>query len=122
MVASSEGHEGPGKEAVSRPASRSESEASGTTNVASKELSVERFSESDPQRSRRIAEVDGEAGAFLSDLGYRMQRPEDLDATEWRRLQRDVAERQGWNEATSNVFKGILRLGVSTPPRSKRVL
>jgi len=122
MVASSEGDKGPGKEALSVSASRSVDEASRTSDVASKELSVERFSESDPQRSARIAEVDGEASSFLSGLGYRMLRPEDMDTGEWRRLQRYGAEREGWNETTSNVFKGILRLGLRTPPRSKRVL
>jgi len=122
MVTSSEGHEGPGKEATSRASSRSESQTSGASNVASEVVPVERFSESDPQRSRRIAEIDGEASAFLSNLGYRMQRPDDMDAGEWRRLQRHGAERAGWNEATSDVFEGILRLGVPTPPRSKRVL
>jgi len=122
MASSSEGHEGSGKESDSESVVSASDKGSGGSVVASEDLQYERFGADDPQRSERIAAVDGQAGAFLSELGFRMRRPEIVDPEQWRRFHRDAREREGWNQATSDVFKGILRLGNSAPPRSRRIL
>lgn len=122
MASQSESDKGFGKGEVAQPPVSDPNKGSGGVVVASEDVQFERFSSDDPQRAERIAAVDGEAGSFLSELGFRMRRPENLDPEQWRRFHRDARERESWNQASSDVFKGILRLGHATPPRSRRIL
>jgi len=122
MATQSESNPRSGEGSVEKPSSQSTSGQGRGTDVAPEVVPPERFSADDPQRSESIAAIDGEAGAFLSRVGLRATRPEELAPSEWRALQGYAAERERWNAATSDVFSGILRLGNTVPPRSKRVL
>ena len=76
----------------------------------------------DPLRASRLAKATEQTNQFLQSVGLKGLRSERLDEGSERQLYRDAAEREKWSQTAQDVYSGLLRLGVKTPPRSTRVL
>ena len=80
------------------------------------------FSEFDPFRATRTAQVISETQAFLDPLGKTLTGTEGLNEDQLRSLSADAQERAQWSQAGQDAFTSLLRLGSTIPPRGKRVL
>jgi len=122
MVTQSEGDKEFGKGDVAASVVRSAPESGAGSDLETPLLPDQYFGPDDAQRADRIASLDGEADTLLSSVGLRVVRPEGLDDGQLRSLQGYAEQRARWNQATSDVFTGLLRLGNKPPARSRRVL
>ena len=80
------------------------------------------FSEFDPFRASRISTLRSETQAFSELVGKEITGFEDATPDELQQFYKDAEERAGWPKARQDAFKGFVRLGFGTPPRSKRIL
>ena len=94
----------------------------GTTDVEARELPPAPFSEFDPFRADRYRSLNRETQTFLGELGAEAVGIEGLDENQLRSLQADAEERERWQPARQDAFRGILRLGAAVPSRDKRLL
>jgi len=122
MASSSEGDKGFGEGKVEKSSVSTEPSPSKGPELPPEVLPAQYFTSDDPQRAERLSQVDGEAGSILSSVGLRLRRSDGMDPRELRNLHADARQRSQWNNATADVFKGVLRLGNRVPPRSRRVL
>ena len=94
----------------------------GTTDLEARELPPAPFSEFDPFRTDRYRALNRETQTFLGELGAEAVGIEGLDENQLRSLQEDAEERERWQPARQDAFRGILRLGAAVPSRDKRLL
>ena len=94
----------------------------GSTELETKELSPAPFSEFDPFRTDRYRALNRETQTFLGELGAEAVGIEGLNEDQLRSLQEDAEERERWQPARQDAFRGIIRLGAAVPPRDKRLL
>lgn len=92
------------------------------TDVEAIYVQPEPWSEGDPLRANRIAEARSQTDSFLEEIRATGNGYGDLPPGQYRRLSEDAQERARWTKARSDAFRGILRLGIGTPSRFKRVL
>lgn len=90
--------------------------------LETKELQFEPFSEQDPFRTTRIAEVVDETHTFLSNIQSEAVGFQELNESQLRALSQDAAQRSLWDKARTDAFTGVLRLAKPIPPRANRVL
>lgn len=96
--------------------------SSRSVSVESAKQRIEPFSDDDTQYSARARALVSETAGLLDQVhaqpaGFNGATPEQLA-----NLYKDANERALWNQARQDGFLSILRLGLPTPPRSKRIL
>ena len=94
----------------------------GSVDMATNDSEIQPFSEHDPFRTARIDTIDSQTRAFLQGLQVEPAGLEAADDDQLKQFYQDVKEREGWSEARTEAFQGVLRLARPVPPRSKRIL
>lgn len=92
------------------------------TDLATPETQFTPFGDDDPYRPERSLALSREIDSFFAPMGGRGVGYGDVDAAQLTRLSKDAEERSRWPETTQDGFRGLLRLGRPTPPRSARIL
>ena len=95
---------------------------SGSTDLESKKLEYEHFSDDDPYGPARVTALRSETAELLEPLSLEADGFERATSKQLRNLQQDAMERAKWTKARQDGFTAVLRLGRKTPTRSERVL
>jgi tRNA/tmRNA/rRNA uracil-C5-methylase (TrmA/RlmC/RlmD family) len=122
MATQNEMHQESGNEKAEKDNQSTELQTSASSDLESREQRIEPFTDNDPYLPSRITETRSETEALLSGLSIKPVGFENVNRKQAKRLYEDAIERAGWSQARQDAFNGILRLGTSIPPRSKRVL
>jgi len=93
-----------------------------TSDMAPEVVDIVPFSENDPFRATRISETVGQTASLLSEVQMEASGFQGATTEQFAALSRDAEERASWSQTRQDGFVGLLRLGKSTPPRSKRIL
>jgi hypothetical protein len=96
--------------------------SNGSADLATTEQQPAPFSEFDPFRASRIAALNSETAAFCELVGVEPTGLENATEAELRQFYKDAEERAGWSQTRQDVFAGFVRMGLPTPPRTKRIL
>ena len=122
MASQDEVHQKPGNAQDNKSDKSDGSSDTRGTELEAKELPPAPFSEFDPFRTDRYRALNRETQTFLGELGAEAVGIEGLNEDQLRSLQEDAEERERWQPARQDAFRGILRLGAAVPSRDKRLL
>ena len=93
-----------------------------STDVASSVVEPEPFADDDPYRAARIAQINGETTALLSEVQITPTGLQDSTTKELRGFYKDAESRAAWSETRKDEFAGLLRLCKPVPSRGRRIL
>ena len=122
MASQNEVHSESGNEKTEKGDRESTAEKGGSVDLETKDKQPAPFSEFDPFRATRTSTLVGETSALLEQVHLEPSFSEGTDEAMLRKLYADAEERSMWSETRSDAFLSVLRLGIPTPPRGKRIL
>lgn len=122
MDTSRESNPQPRTEQVESDDQSSAHNEAGGSDVEAQKVQFEHYGVDDPYRAARLAALNEQTGAFLSEVGFQHAGFNDFTPDELQALQRDAEERAAWSKPHADAFRSILRMGQRTPPRSRRIL